>query len=326
MDAEQHNTTNTNNNSNIDSDKCQKLKRFVIVGLLITIGILSWHFYEYFQSKPLPKAPDDVLELSKSLYAEETAVSPFLYKVNLQGKTTSGAHDDKAPKNLFELHQDLLVRDANSTTALLLRLFDNYELDVAVAEHTTSEHEQEQHDFLRTVMNTRMMKLTMKFLVHKDIVSSDYDAQLRLLQDLWFTPYSRGRGIVGSSSFEHVFMAEIRDQKVLGLHNWLYFADQEQRGNIDYKGWLSHLEMGKPNQISLSLRNTFHGIRKPVTGFFVGTSPELEMSLYTACFLATPEEEPCHIQLGHARVSIVSHSWSWKGKRLIATAYPDNLP
>jgi len=76
-------------------------------------------------------------------------------------------------------------------------------------------------------------------------VSIEYDDQLRLLQELWFTPYSRGRGIVGSSSFEHVFMAEIRDQKVLGLHNWLYFADQEQRGNVDYKGWLSHKETGK---------------------------------------------------------------------------------
>jgi len=42
MDAVQQ---QTNSGSNIDSAKCQKLKRFVIVGLLITIGILSWHFY-----------------------------------------------------------------------------------------------------------------------------------------------------------------------------------------------------------------------------------------------------------------------------------------
>lgn len=53
---------------------------------------------EYFHSKPLPKAPDDVLTLSQSLYAEEVEVSPYLYKVNLQGKTTSGAHDDRASK------------------------------------------------------------------------------------------------------------------------------------------------------------------------------------------------------------------------------------
>jgi len=69
--------------------------------------------------------------------------------------------------SLFELHQDLLARDANSTTALLMRLFDNYELDVAVQEHPTPEHVQEQYDFLRAVMGTRVMKLTMRFLVHK---------------------------------------------------------------------------------------------------------------------------------------------------------------
>ncbi|XP_037732770.1 poly(U)-specific endoribonuclease homolog [Drosophila subpulchrella] len=321
MDAVQQ---QTNSGSNIDSAKCQKLKRFVIIGLLITIGILSWHFYEYFHSKPLPKTPDDVLTLSKNLYAEETEVSPYLYKVNLQGKTTPGAHDDRAPRSLFELHQDLLTKDANSTTALLMRLFDNYELDVAVAEHPTPEHIEEQHNFLRTVMNTRVMKLTMRYLVKKDIVSTEYDDQLRLLQELWFTPYSRGRGIVGSSSFEHVFMAEIRDQKVLGLHNWLYFADQEQRGNVDYKGWLSHMETGKNNQMVLSVRYTFQNLNKPVTGFFVGTSPELELSLYTACFLTTSEKVPCHIQLGHASVPIVSHGWNWNGMRLIASAYPDS--
>jgi len=69
--------------------------------------------------------------------------------------------------SLFELHQDLLAKDSNSTTALLMRLFDNYELDVAVAEHPTPEHIEEQHDFLRTVMNTRVMKLTMRYLVKK---------------------------------------------------------------------------------------------------------------------------------------------------------------
>ncbi|XP_039493373.1 poly(U)-specific endoribonuclease homolog [Drosophila santomea] len=322
MDAVQQ---QTNSSSNIDSAKCQKLKRFVIVGLLITIGILSWHFYEYFQSKPLPKTPDDVLTLSKNLYAEETEVSPYLYKVNIQGKTTPGAHDDRAPKNLFELHHDLLARDANSTTALLMRLFDNYELDVAVQEHPTPEHVQEQHDFLRAVMGTRVMKLTMRFLVNKDIVSVEYDDQLRLLQELWFTPISKARGIWGSSSFEHVFMAETRDQKVLGLHNWLYFADQEQRGNVDYKGWLSHKEMGKHNQMVLGMRLTFHNLNKPVTGFFVGTSPELDMALFTACFLSTEEKEPCNIQLGHVSVSIFSAGWMSNGTRRLITAYPDGL-
>ncbi|EDW15117.1 poly(U)-specific endoribonuclease homolog [Drosophila mojavensis] len=318
---QQQQSQTSNNNINWDSDNCQKIKRFVIIGLLITIGILSWHFYEYFHSKPLPTAPDDVLVLSQTLFKEEAAENPYLYKVNLQGKTKSGAHDDRAPGPLFELHNDLLARDSNSTTALLQRLFNNYELDVAVPDVITAEHEQEQLDFLRAVMNTRVMKLSMRFLAKKGLVGSDYEEQLKLLHELWFTPYSRGKGILGSSSFEHVFMAELRDQNVLGMHNWLYFAEQEQQGHVDYKGWLDREETGRPNQFALAVRMSFFGINKSYISFLVGTSPELELSLYTVCFLATPKNEPCEIQLDKAKLSIVSHVWDWKGKKLIASAY-----
>ncbi|KAL7730936.1 hypothetical protein ACLKA6_014175 [Drosophila palustris] len=294
MDLEQqhHQTSNINssNNNKCDSEKCQKVKRFVIIALLVTIGVLSWHFYEYFHSKPLPKTPDDVLSLSQALFAEESAPNEYLFKVNLQGKTSSSARDDRASLPLFELHNDLIAKNGNSTTALLQRLFNNYELDVGVAEQITPDHEQEQLDFLRAVMNTRVMKLSMRFLVRKEIVSDDYDEQLKLLQDLWFTPYSRGKGIVGSSSFEHVFLAELREHSVLGLHNWLYFAEQEQQGHVDYKGWLKRADTGRPNQFALSLRYSLFGIQKPYGGFLVGISPELDMSLYTVCFLVTPEK------------------------------------
>lgn len=74
--------------------------------------------------------------------------------------------------SLFELHNDLLAKNGNSTTALLQRLFNNYELDVGVAEQITPDHEQEQLDFLRAVMNTRVMKLSMRFLERKSKHSS----------------------------------------------------------------------------------------------------------------------------------------------------------
>lgn len=151
---------------------------------------LSLLFTEYFHGQPLPKTPEDVLSLSQALFAEESQPSAYIYKVNLQGKTSSGARDDRAAQpwvasgivntlstteyvtyvdvlSLFELHNDLLVREANSTTALLQRLFNNYELDVTMPDVVTKEHEQEQIDFLRAVLNTRVMKLTMRFLVKK---------------------------------------------------------------------------------------------------------------------------------------------------------------
>lgn len=48
-----------------------------------------------------------------------------------------------------------------------MRLFNNYELDVAVPDQVTAEHEQEQLDFLRAVMSTRVMKISMRFLVKR---------------------------------------------------------------------------------------------------------------------------------------------------------------
>lgn len=51
-------------------------------------------------------------------------------------------------------------------------------------------------------------------------------------------PYSRESGRKGSTGFEHVFLAEIRNKTVLGLHNWVYFGEQESMGNLDYKGFI----------------------------------------------------------------------------------------
>lgn len=43
-----------------------------------------------------------------------------------------------------------------------------------------------------------------------------------------------------SSSFEHVFVGEGRDDKFIGLHNWIQFYLQEKAGNIDYHGYFRH--------------------------------------------------------------------------------------
>lgn len=54
---------------------------------------------------------------------------------------------------------------------------------------------------------------------------------------MWFRTYTRTVRD-DSSGFEHVFVGEARDGKIMGLHNWIQFSDQEQKGKLDYKGYI----------------------------------------------------------------------------------------
>lgn len=58
--------------------------------------------------------------------------------------------------------------------------------------------------------------------------------------------YSRGGGKIGSCGFEHVFMNEIKNNEISGLHNWIYFHKQEQDSHhdVDYKGYMKSLHLG----------------------------------------------------------------------------------
>lgn len=66
----------------------------------------------------------------------------------------------------------------------------------------------------------------------------------------------------------------------------------------------------------------FNGYDKPVVTVFIGTSPELEMALYTVCFYARPNGD-CLVSLGGTKFNIITRKFRYRGKDLIGTAYPD---
>jgi poly(U)-specific endoribonuclease len=84
----------------------------------------------------------------------------------------------------------------------------------------------------------------MNFLQQKGVVTADPATHKELLRDIWFGMYSRGGGKISSSGFEHVFMSEIKNGTVIGLHNWIYFAEEEGANDLDYKGWLKKIDLG----------------------------------------------------------------------------------
>lgn len=72
----------------------------------------------------------------------------------------------------------------------------------------------------------------------------------------------------------------------------------------------------------LKVRFSWLGANKPVNSLFVGATPELEMSLYTLCFLARPGDK-CWIASGNKEFHIQTWPWSLRdGFQTIGSAYP----
>lgn len=260
---------------------------------------------------------DEIRALTEQLFTKEQGLLNLVH-VNPQGKTRSIDSTDEAPKPLFEVEP----RAYDSPTVAKMRaLFDNYEEDTLANEHVTVNERREENEFVDAVMGTQVMRQAMLFLQNKGIVTPDPKTHRDLVKELWFTQYSRGQGRIGSSGFEHVFVHEVKNGTLIGLHNWVYFADEEKAGRLDYKGYLHQIDLGNKAKV-LKVRFSHKGVNKPVNGVFAGTSPELEMALYTVCFQLRPDRT-CPVSLGNQRFGIVTYTWRYRGKHLIGSAFPE---
>ncbi|XP_003384369.1 PREDICTED: poly(U)-specific endoribonuclease-like [Amphimedon queenslandica] len=205
--------------------------------------------------------------------------------IDLQGRTWASDRRDKAEDPLFSYVDPTCF--ARPTFKLFIALLDNYETSTGVNEEVTDEEVKENKLFINAIMETKVMKRAHDYLVSCGKSPREIIPFKRQLYDIWFKLYRRTRGVLDSSGFEHVFVGETRDGKILGFHNWIQFYLQEKAGNVDYQGYVRH---GKHNDYLLTIKFTWNKEVKPFGSTFVGTSPEFEMALYTIMFLCSPEE------------------------------------
>ena len=161
----------------------------------------------------------------------------------------------------------------------------------------------------------------MVFLRLKNRTTHEPKQQRELLQRLWFDLYSRKQknSLVSSSSFEHVFLSEFRKKTVLGLHNWIYMYEAEKRGDFDYHGYMKIMNLSDKGVV-LSMRSKVKGSMKPINSVFIGTTPELELALYTICFELRANKS-CKMSYSGKTFNIRSIPLYYKGKKFIGTAY-----
>lgn len=255
--------------------------------------------------------------LSEELLRKDTNNAARYVTINSQSKTTSHSTVDMAPLPLVTVTPEVWNIP---TVQKFVPLLDNYERDTLVNEHVTPQERNEENAFMDAIMSTTVIRHLMTFLKNKGYVTPDPKQQRDFLKQLWFGLYSRGKGKISSSGFEHIFVSELKNGDVSGLHNWIYFQREEAANRINYLGYMKYEELGDKGAI-IKLHFNQQGVDKPVNTIFIGTSPELEMALYTLCFV-TRADNDCKLKLANKDVSITAYTFRYRSKNLIGSAFP----
>ncbi|XP_011306209.1 poly(U)-specific endoribonuclease homolog [Fopius arisanus] len=262
---------------------------------------------------------EDLEKLSEALWIKDNNNAWKHIKVNLQRQTSSSSTRDEAPEPLLTVDRQAFQI---STIEKVLTIYDNYKLEARENEYISPAQRNEESLLVDTFLSTNVMSAAMRFLADKGYIRKDYYDYKDTLRRMWFNLYSRGDGKIGSSGFEHVFLTELKlGSEVSGLHNWIYFNAEETKGRADYLGYIKKIDLGDKAAI-LKFHAKFSNIDKAVTTMFIGTSPELEMALYTVCFFVRSDQS-CPVSLGGTKFNIITHKFRYRGYDLVGSAYPD---
>ncbi|CAH1109730.1 unnamed protein product [Psylliodes chrysocephalus] len=260
---------------------------------------------------------DELRQFSEELLNRDNSPAQYV-SVNFQGMTSSRSTNDEAPLPLLSIDQAAYSMPSISK---LTPLYNNYIVETNQNEVYTAQEKNEENDLLGVVLSTPVMQHTRNFLISKGKIGRDPQEFKELLRLIWFNMYSRGQGKIGSSGFEHVFLGELKNNQVSGLHNWVYFGEEEKKHEINYLGYMKKIDLGGKGFI-LKFHFTFHGVDKPVDSMFVGTSPELEMALYSTCFILRADRV-CPLKMNGNRFIIRTYTFRYRGKNMIGSAFAE---
>ena len=139
------------------------------------------------------------------------------------------------------------------------KLYDNYKVEVWEAEDDTLEENKEEDEFIFALLETKVMLHAMEFLANKGYIKNSIGEYKNVLKLMWFHLYPRKNNVYGSSGFEHVYLTEKKAKnKLIGLHNWVFFAQEELSGKLNYLGYTRHKELNDASIIYKFLGYKFH--------------------------------------------------------------------
>lgn len=242
------------------------------------------------------------------------------YTLNPQSRI-EGYRDNADEKLVVSFSDDVWSRP---TYASFRRLLDNYTAQTGVPEVVSPDELSEQATFLAAIYDTPCIQFAHQWLLANSHTSAETAEDFQqALHDIWFRLYSRDASR-DSSAFEHVFIGELDDGKVKGLHNFYQVYVEEKRANFNYIGYLD--PRGAPSsypppttQQFITVRFEWLGQVKPVSSMFVGPSPEFEFALYTMLFLTGTQSVEITLGPYTARIKV------YEMDGCIGSAFPELL-
>ncbi|CAL4098312.1 unnamed protein product, partial [Meganyctiphanes norvegica] len=269
-----------------------------------------------FTSVPGVISDDDLRKFSEELLkSDENNMAKFV-TVNVDVNPDEG-------ESLLDVDKEAL--DC-ATIKALTELFVTFKAPVNVADNLGDDYLSKKQDFLELIMDSEIMKITELWMINQGLFEDSNMTLHDIVDHIWFMPYAGSHSSSGfndSTGFEHTFVGMKNDDKVLGLHNWVRFYELEQAGNVTFVEFFNQtiFDGDLENKGSI-LKISFHweDASKYSGTMFVGTSPELEMALYTVCFMARPNGK-CPVQMNGKQFTITTMDHN--RLRVIAVANPN---
>ncbi|XP_015587978.1 uncharacterized protein LOC107264337 [Cephus cinctus] len=256
---------------------------------------------------------EELQSISEELFNKDEFNAYKYISLNIQGHSTGVNVSDQAAKPLFQV---MPVAYEIPTVQAVRSLYQHYIPDSRVNENITMERIMKENILLDIFLLTNVMSITTKWLNKQGfVIDNDYEIK-EMLRRLWFTPYHGT-----SSAFERVFAAEVfPGNGVSGLQDWISFNYHESNNRVDYLGYVDMLQFGNKAAL-LKADFRFDGTLRHNGTVFVGTSPELEMALYTICYYTRPSNV-CPISLGGTKLNLFTQSYRYLDKDTIYLALP----
>ncbi|XP_063973604.1 endoribonuclease CG2145-like isoform X3 [Diachasmimorpha longicaudata] len=263
------------------------------------------------EAPPAPQyyiSDDELMRLTETLFSKEEMNLKKYVTLYLQNKVKPGNVTDEAPAQLMYTTPEL---ENMPTVRVLKNMFDNYQINSTLKESSTSEIKRQENLLLDTFLNTDVMLTAMKWLASKYYIEPDDFEMKDTLRHMWLTKIDGA-----TSGFERIFLAELYPgPSFIGAQNWIYFASKEPSREINYMGYTEERALAEKAMLLKINVKMGDAVKQNVT-MLVGTSPELEMSLYTVCFYARPNDI-CPVSLGGTKFYLYTHSFRYFGKDLI---------